>query len=347
MSAPQQAETIREVKVIQTASVSMPDSVTGLGTVHASETSQLSAQIMGVVMTVNAREGDRVKRGQVLVALDSSQSQASLDRAQAALASAQQSLLAAKTDRDLAESTLKRYATLFERKSVSPQEFDEVKARHAGAVARADAAAATESEARASVSQAESGITYTRIRAPFDGVVTERKVDPGAMATPGTPLLTVEGSGNFRAEVTIDESSLRFVHLGADVPLALEAYPDQPLRGRVAQIVPSADPGSRTFLVKIELPRASQIRSGLSVRANFSRGTRDALLIPRTAVVERGATKAVYVVDQDQLASLRYITIGQSDTDRLEVLSGLAPKETIVASPAGRELGGKRIEVLP
>jgi RND family efflux transporter MFP subunit len=336
-------EVVRNVAIYQTAEVQVPDILVALGTVRASETSQLAAQMMGNVISVNVREGDAVKRGQVLATIDPSQAQAGLDRAQAASKAAQHELAAAQSQRALAESTLQRYATLYERKSVSPQEYDEVKARQQGAVAQTEAAAAAEEQAKAAVAQARTALGYTRILAPFDGFVTERKVDPGAMATPGMPLLTVEGTGHYRLDATVDEGSLRSVKIGSTVPVSLDAYPGENLEGRVAQIVPAADPATRTFLVKVELPHSSVIRSGLSGRASFSRGNREALLVPQTAIVDRGALKGVYVVGSDQIATLRYVTVGGPIGDRVEVLSGLSPRETVVQAPADRELGGRRL----
>ena len=343
--AVQPPENAGKVAVYQATSDKVPDALEVVGTVRAAESSPISAQMMGNVVAVNVREGDLVKRGQILVAIDPSQAQAGLDRAQAGLSAAQHEVAAAQTQKALADSTLKRYETLFNRKSVSPQEFDEVKARAQAAGAAAESAQAAQSQAKAAVAQAQSGFAYTKIRAPFDGVVTERRVDPGALASPGMPLLTVESTGHFRLEANIDEANLHFVRGGETVPVTLDAYSDQSLSGRVSQIVPAADAASRTFLVKIELPPSPVARSGLFGRAQFPRGQRDALVIPRTAVVERGSLKGVFVIDQDKIASLRYVTLGAPIGDRVEVLSGLTPNERLVLSPGERALGGKRVEV--
>ncbi len=338
-------EPIRDVAVYKAALTRMPDLMAAIGTVRAAETAQISSQVMGSVLSVNVREGDAVSRGQVLATIDPAQAQAGLDRAQAALAAAQHEVAAADTDRSLSESTLKRFDTLYQRKSVSPQEYDEVKARYQGALARAEAAQAGAAQAKAAVMQAQNAFGYTKLRSPFDGIVTERKVDPGVLASPGMPLLTLEATGRFRLEATVDESSLRFVRLGETVAVSLDAYPDTQLTGKVSQIVPAADPNTRTFLVKIELPSSAILRSGLSGRAGFSRGERDSLILPRTAVVDRGALKAVYVVGPDKIALLRYVTVGQPMNDGLEVLSGLTANEAVVLSPGEREIGGKRVEV--
>jgi RND family efflux transporter MFP subunit len=338
-------EVVRGTATVKAVIARVPDEVPAPGTVHAAQSSQLAAQVMGVVTSMNVREGDAVKQGQVLAVIDASQEQAALDRAQALLAAAQHDLVAAQSDRNLSETTLKRFTTLSERKSVSPQEYDEVKARYTGAASRADAAQASEAQARAAVAQAQSAFGYTRIRAPFDGIVTARKIDPGAMAVPGAPIVTIETRSKFRAEVSVDESDLRYVREGQDVPLRLDAYPDQPITARVVQIVPAADAQSRTFLVKLEMPKLTNLRSGLSVTAFFPRGTRESLFVPTSAVVNRGALRGVYVLDQNQVASLRYVTVGSASEGRLEVLSGLTANESVVAAPSDRELAGKRIEV--
>lgn len=338
-------ESVRGVATQRASTTQVPEVIAAVGTIHAAETAQISAQMMGNLISVNVREGDAVKQGQVLATIDPAQAQAGLDRSQAALSASQHELAAAQSERALTESTLKRYDTLFQRKSVSPQEYDEIKARHQNATARAEAAQAGQAQARAAVQQAQTAFSYTRLRTPFNGVVTERRADPGVLATPGMPLITIEGSGRYRLEATIDEGSLRYVRIGEPVPVTIDAYPDQSLPGKVVQIVPAADPSTRTFLVKVELPANAVLRSGLFGRANFSRGIRESLVVPRTSVVDRGALKGVYVVGSDQIASLRYVTVGSVIGDRLEVLSGLNASESIVTAPADRELGGKRVEV--
>lgn len=338
-------EIVRGVAIYKADNTRVPDVIVTIGTVRAAQTAQISAQMMSNVVAVSVREGDSVTQGQVLATIDPTQAQAGLERAQAALVAAQHEVAAAETERSLTDSTLKRFDMLYQRKSVSPQEYDEVKARYQGALARAEAAQAGAAQAKAAAAQAQATFGYTKVRAPFAGVITERRVDPGVLAAPGMPLLTVESAGRYRLEATVDESSLRFVRIGESVPVRLDAYPDQSLTGKVSQIVPAADPNTRTFLVKIELPANPILRSGLFARASFSRGEHDSLIVPRTAVVDRGALKAVYVVGPDRIASLRYVTVGQSMDERLEVLSGLNANESVVLAPGDREIGGKRVEV--
>ena len=340
-------ETVSNVSVISAQRTTVPDWLEAVGTVRAVQSSQLSSQVMGNIVAINVREGDRVRRGQVLAVIDDAQPKAALDRANGAVLAAEKEVSAVNADYGLAEATLRRYQTLYDKKSVSPQEFDEVKARQQAVLARREMAQAGQQQAQAALAQARAQYDYTRIRAPFDGVVTEKKGDAGALASPGMPLLTVEDTGRFRLEASVDESEIGFVHAGANVDVALDSLPDKLISGKVAQIVPAADPASRTFLVKVDLPADSNLHSGLFGRARFTRGERQAMMLPRSAIVERGQLQGVYVVGQDKLASLRYVTLGKSSANQVEVLSGLETGERVVANPGPQELSGKLIEVRP
>lgn len=338
-------ETVRNIPVLAVQQGNVPDLLEAVGTVRSAQTSDAASQVMGNITEIRSQVGDHVQRGQVLATIDDSQPRAAVDRATAADLAAQQQLVGADSDLALAESTLKRYQTLFEKKSVSPQEFDEVKARQQAAVARRDMAKAGQAQTQAGLSQARTTLDYTRIRAPFDGMVTEKKADSGTLASPGMPIFTVEDVRRYRLEATINESDLQYVRTGEQVPVMIDALNNSALKGKVVQIVPAADSASRTFLVKIELPADSRLRSGLFGRAQFSRGERQALLIPRSAVVERGQLQGIYVLDQNKVASLRYITLGKPSGAEVEVLAGLQDGERLVAKPGTVDLNGKRIEV--
>ncbi len=336
-------ETVSNVSVFVAQKTTVPDWLEAVGTVRPAQTSQVSSQATGNIVEIRAHEGDRVQSGQVLAILDDAQSRSAVDQATAAVTAAQKEVSAADSDLALAGSTLKRYQQLYEKKSVSPQEFDEIKGRYQSAEARRDMARAEQAQAKARLSQTRTSLGYTRIHAPFAGVVTEKKADAGTLASPGMPMFAIEDTRSYRLEVAVDESDLRLVHAGQVSPVTIDALGHVPLSGKVVQIVPAADPASRSFLVKVELPVDARLRSGLFGRARFSRGERPALLIPRTSLVERGQLQGVYVLDANQIAGLRYVTTGKSAGEQVEVLSGLQDGENLVAAPGGREFGGKRI----
>jgi RND family efflux transporter MFP subunit len=340
-------ETVSNVSVIVAQKTAVPDWLESVGTVQAAQTSQVSSQLMGNIVEIRAHEGDRVQNGQVLAIIDDAQARSAVEQATAALAAAEKEVSAADSDFALAEATLKRYQQLYEKKSVSPQEFDEIKARYQSAEARRDMTQAGQSQASAALTQARTALGYTRIRAPFTGAVTEKKVDAGTLASAGMPVFTIEDTRSYRLETPIDESDIRLVHVGHATPVTIDALGNIQLSGKVVQIVPAADPASRSFLVKVELPNDSRLRSGLFGRAHFPRGERVAIVIPRTCVVERGQLQEVYALDANEVAELRYVTFGKSVGEKVEVLSGLQDGDRVVASPGDRELGGKRIAIWP
>jgi len=340
-------ETVSNVSVIVAQKTTVPDWLEAVGTVRAAQTSQVSSQVMGNILEIRAHEGDRVQSGQVLAVLDDAQSRSRTDQATAALNAAEKEVSAADSDFALGEATLKRYQQLYEKKSVSPQEFDEIKARYQAAEARRDMARAGQAQANAGLTQARTSLGYTRIHAPYAGVVTEKRADAGTLASPGMPIFLIEDTRNYRLEVTVDESELGQVRLGQASPVTIDALGNVSLPGKVVQVVPAAEPASRSFLVKVLLPADARLRSGLFGRARFPRGERSALLIPRTALVERGQLLGIYVLDTNQIAGLRYVTLGKSAGEQIEVLSGLQEGEKLVAVAEDRDLSGKRIAIRP
>ncbi len=347
---PAAPETVTRVAVIAVQRTSVPDWLEAPGTVQAAQTSQVSSQMTATITQMRAHEGDRVQSQQVLAVLDDTQPRAAMQAATAAEAASQNDVSGAESELTLAESTMKRYQQLYDKKSVSPQEFDEIKARYQRALARRDMARAGQQQANAELARARASLGYAQIRAPFAGIVTERKADTGTLASPGMPLFTIEDTRSYRLEVTVDESDIAIVRMGGATPatpVTIDALGSAELRGKVVQIVPAADPASRTFLVKVQLPADARLRSGLFGRARFSRGQRTALVIPDSSIVRRGQLQGVYVIDAGQIAALRYVTLGKTAGQQTEVLSGLQDGERLIAAPGEREWSGKRIVVQP
>ena len=216
-------ETVSGVALLTAQRTTVPDYVEATGTVRAAQSAQLSSQVMGTITRVNVHEGEAVRRGQVLITIDQAQQHAAYQSATAGLNASQQNIAAADAEYALAQSTMQRYQTLYDKKSVSPHEYDEVKAGLEAAKARRDAAHANSVQAEAAVSQANTSVGFTRIRAPFDGLVIAKLADAGAIATPGVPLLVVEDPSHFRLEANVDESQIGVVKLGTSVPVVLDS----------------------------------------------------------------------------------------------------------------------------
>jgi len=317
------------------------------GTLRAHESATLSAQVMGRVQQVLVHEGDSVRRGQTLVVLDDATLKSASDQAEAAMQAAQNQEIAAQSNADLAESTLARYRQLQAQKSVSLQEMDEVTRKAQAAAAQVDALRAQTNAMKAQQAGARAMLGYARVGAPFAGVITARMVDPGALALPGVPLVQMDGSGPLQLQAPIPESAISSVHLGMKVPVSADGTPNSGSPGTVSEIVPAADPSSHSFLIKIDLSSSKELRAGMYATAEIPTGTKQAVLAPRSAIIMRGSLPCAYVLDGNDIAELRYVTLGTLQGDQVEILSGMPGNQRLVDSPADRNLSGKRIEVQP
>lgn len=343
-AARQVTETVQAhlVESVQQDSASLENAT---GTLHAKENATLSAQVMGSVRQVLVHEGDVVRAGQTLLVLDDASSRAALAQAQASVLVAEQQQQAAQSEAALGQSTLARYRQLQLQRSVSPQEMDEVARRAEGASARVSAMQAQVEATKAQVAGARATLGYTRIRAPFAGVITARMVDPGAMAAPGLPLLQMEGAGPLQMQVSVDESSIAKVQRGMKIAVHVDGAPEAASTGIVREILPAADPASHSFTVKIDLPASKLLKAGMYGSAAIETGRHAAVLVPASACVQRGSLQYVYALDGNNAAQLRAVTLGAHHGAMVEVLSGLSPHERLVDAPGDRDLSGKRIEV--
>lgn len=317
------------------------------GALHARETATLSAQVVVRVLRVMVREGDSVGAGQTLIVLDDATLKSAAEQTEAAVRAAENQQAAAQTNADLAASTLARYRQLQSEKSVSPQEMDEVTRKAEAANAQVETLRAQAGAMKAQQSGSRAMLSYTRIAAPFAGVVTARMVDPGALASPGVPLLQIDSAGPLQMQTTIGESILPFVRRGMKMGVSIDGAPTVDPAGIVSEIVPAADASSHTFLVKIDLPPLKELHAGMYASAEIPTGTKQAVLAARSAIVMRGSLACTYVLDSSNIAQLRYVTLGVSHGNSVEVLSGMGANEKLVDNPADRDLAGKRIEVQP
>ncbi|HVU46444.1 MAG TPA: efflux RND transporter periplasmic adaptor subunit [Terracidiphilus sp.] len=341
------APPVTRAQLVGSVAGQMPQTIQVTGTIHAKETALISAQVPGRINAVLVQAGDRVRAGQLLLTLDDAAMQAGLNQATAAQLAAEKQQAAAQTNTQLAAGTLARYQMLKEQKSVSPQEFDEVEKRSQAAELQLQAFEAQSKEAAAAVASARTQLGYASLHAPFAGIVTARLADPGTMAAPGVQLLQIDRDGPLQVYTTVDESLIGSVHAGMKVPVNVDGVNAAGLGGAVAEIVPAADPASRSFLVKLDLPSVQGLRAGMYATAELPGAMKATILAPASAVVARGSLTCVYALDADGVAQLRYVTLGSRHGDRVEVLSGLAAGEMLVNNPGDRDLAGSRIEAQP
>jgi RND family efflux transporter MFP subunit len=220
----------------------------------------------------------------------------------------------------------------------------EAGARAAGA--RLAEASASVSAAQAASRAAEVAGSFSSIAAPFDGLVTNRLLEPGNMATPGVPILTIETTDGFRLEVRIDAARAGSVKIGDTAAIELE---DQgvadTIAGRVVEVARAIDPGAHAFVVKIQLPAGVAARSGMFGRARFEDEKRKALAVPASAVVRRGQLSLVFVVESSRHARMRAVTAGAQSGDSVEVLAGIQPGEAVIVNPPASLVDGAEVRV--
>jgi RND family efflux transporter MFP subunit len=312
---------------------------------------------MGYVQQVSVQVGDRVRQGQALITLDARDLDVNLRRAEAggaevesAIPELENATAAAKANLDLAQTTFKRMEELAGKKSISNQELDEASARLKAAQANYDMVRSRRAQVNSKMAVVEQDVRaagimrdYARLAAPFSGVVITRTVEPGNLATPGVPLLTIEQDGLYRLEASVDESKLATVRVGQAVEAVVEAT-DRKLNARVSEIVPSVDAASRSYIVKLDLPAAPGLRTGMFGRAIFPLGMQKVVAVPLVALTERGQLQSVFVVE-DGVAHTRLVTTGRRTSGAVEVLSGLTAGEKVALPvPAGLQ-DGARVEV--
>jgi len=362
---------VRDVTVGVVTMADVDEAAQVTGTVKSRTSTTLSSKIVGKILAMYVHEGSEVQAGQVLVELDDSDIAAQVRRAEAgvreaesaipevdyAIAAANAARVAAEAQRDLAAATLSRYQRLLERKSVAPQEYDQVVARHKAAVADVERAAAEVQALQAKRRQAQARIEtaraelasvqvmqgYAKIAAPISGVVTVKHADVGSLAAPGAPLLTLEDSRRYWLEAAVPDSQAAVIRRGQILRVDVEAS-GLATTAVVSEIVPSADPTTRTTQVRLDLPASPRLRSGLFGRAWVPVGRRQAIRVAREAVVERGQLQGVYVIGQDNIARFRLVRTGAASQGAVEILSGLTGGELVVVAGTERVTDGARIE---
>ncbi len=308
-AAPEQPPTVAAA-VTEVRQVQFPITVEVTGQVSAATQAILSSKIQGTVQQVLVEEGASVSKGQRLIALDSRDLEAQLARAEA--------------ERDNAKAHLARMTRLYRQESVAKQELDDATRAYKVAEANRRAAAAQ--------------LSYTEIKAPFDGIVTEKKLEVGELAAPGQPALKMEDPKSLRLEAVVSEGDLKAIKAGDQVPVTVDALNHRPLTGMIAQILPAGDPATHTFLVKVSLPLTPGLRTGMFARMQIGKGTSQTLAVAKPALVERGQLTGLYVVGPDRMAQLRWVKVGRSVGDTVEVLSGVDAGEHVLADASkGRD----------
>ncbi|MFO1458294.1 MAG: efflux RND transporter periplasmic adaptor subunit [Verrucomicrobiota bacterium] len=286
-----------------------------VGTVRSRLQAQVESKVAGRVEFIRADPGQKVQAGDVLVRLDAREWTARRDQALAV--------------REQADRDLDRVSRLVRDGAATASELDAVRARQR-------VAAANEAEAETLLGQ-------LKVVAPFDGVVTRKRVDVGDLAVPGRPLVDVEDPSRLRFEADVPEALVDHVSMGLRLPVRVSAAVD-PLEGVVSEVAPVADPATRTYLVRLDLPSVPGLRTGQFGRVAIPMGPATGIYVPTSAVTQRGQLERVFVVSGGR-AHLRLVRTGRRSGDSVEVDAGLKAGETVVVDDSDTLRDGQEVSV--
>lgn len=322
---------------VKVSSISENDNnpfLTASGTIQAVNSANLSTRMMGFVTNMPVNVGDKVKKGQLLVSINNSDLQAKLSQVNAGIAEA----TAAFTN---AEKDYNRYKNLFSENSASQKEFDDITANYNMAKARLEGAKQMKNEVDAQ-------FAYANIRAPFDGVVTGKYIKNGDMANPGMPLIAMEVPGKFEVMASVPESEISKISKGTSVNVQVKSI-NKTITGKVTELSSSAKNTGGQYLVKVALDETdTSILSGMFVTVQFpmkAQEKSEMVLIPKEAIVTKGQLYGVYTVSESNTALLRWLRIGRTFGNQVEVLSGLSSNESYIISADGKLFNGAKVSI--
>ena len=327
-----------------------------VGQVCPKEKITLAARIPGYVRQVLVDEGDTVSPGEVLLRLDDRELKADIEALLAEARALEKEREALISRLDYAKANFKRFEALFKEKAATKDEYEQARAQYLSLAAQKEALLAKQAAIKAKITKVKNLLSYTEIKAPLRAKVVKRLVSQGTMATPGTPLLVLEGLSSFRFCVSLDEGLLNQVDPRGKYLVSFPAL-KKTLTLSVLAVVPRVDPKAKTFLLKLKLPEGNFV-SGLLGRLYFPVGTKEKLLIPKEAIFYRGDLAGVYLVDEKGIAHFQVLRLGdayvkegpqfkpafpEAQTLYFEVLSGLKSGARIVLEPEKVKDGTKVI----
>jgi RND family efflux transporter MFP subunit len=324
-----------------------------VGTVKPRSAGTLSSKVTGNVIEIRVKEGDKVRKGEVLAVLDSRKIVAQLRQAEAGLAEARKAETAAHAAREAALASAAQAASAYDRarkllagEAMTKEGFEAAEARQKETRATLSQAEAMLEVAQYRVKQSQAAAEAvmvtekdTLIQAPYDGRVTTKMVEVGDLASPGSPILSLEAAEGFQVELILPES-----YIGQKVNLMIPALSDQTQESIVETIIPQADAQSRTFYLKVGLSKNGSLKPGLFARVMVPVGEEHVLLIPASAALQRGQLTAVYMVTPEGIARFRLIRTGRTFDEKVEVVTGLEPGARFVVSPSPELVDGAKIE---
>lgn len=325
-----------EVRVVTIEARSDTGVIHAVGRVKNTQETTVASKVMGKVSAVRVKAGEVVKEGQLLISIDDHDVGGQLGQAKGALAQAEAA-------RVIAKQMLDRMVTLKASNSISSAEYDK-------AVFDYELARGAVEQARGALMSAQSYLQATRVVAPFSGRIVDTMIEEGEMASPGYPLLRIEGDGDLEFEATVTAQDIGAMAVGQPVTVELDAERNEPRKvsGRIHEIVPAMDRVTHSNTVRIRLEATEGLRSGMFGRASFARatGTCPGVLVNESRIVHNGQLSGVFVVGGDDRVRLRLVREGRHIGAKVEVLSGLAAGDRLIVSETADLKDGQPAKVV-
>jgi HlyD family secretion protein len=318
------------------------DTYEAVGTVRPLTKTSVEAQISAQILKILVTPGTKVKKDDILIYLDARNEETQLKKAKEGLAFAKNNLKQAVKSEDAARAGLNQAKAAFSRTNklfksgvVTSQQFEIDKAAFLKAKAMLEGSQEAVLASKTGIRQAEQIINeaqivleYSIIKAPAMGVIIDRNADPGDQAIPGKPLLVLQTSGSLRLEASVREGMISKIRQGGTFDVNIETL-GKVIPSVIEEIVPYADPNTRTFLVKATLPKAPGLYPGMFGRLLIPVKEKEVILIPKQALIIIGQLELVYIKGKNGDWKSIYIKTGKKYADKIEVLSGLTGNETI------------------
>jgi len=309
------------------------------GKVEAKQVANISTKLMGYITKIYVKVGDHVGNGQLLATIESQDIQAKKAQTKAVVSEAEAAYINAEKDYE-------RFQQLYNQQSASTKELENMRLQYTSAKSRLEAAKQVRNEVSAM-------LTYTQLRAPFAGTVTQKLADQGSMASPGIPILTVEQNGEFQVKSILPEASIASIKKGDVVTVSIKSA-SKTFRAKIDELSTSSlySGGQYEMLVNVPSPEKSNLFSGqyanVTIEGKSATASKQAnalILIPESSIIRKDQLTGVYAVSTNGTALLRWIRLGKSYGSNVEVLSGVTANEKIIVQSDGKLYNGALVKI--
>lgn len=327
------------VKVSGISADNQSEFVTASGKIEAENSANVSTRMMGYVTKINVKVGQKVNAGQLLVSINNTDLQAKKAQVDA-------SILQATAGYNNAKKDYERFVALFAQQSASQKELDDMTSRYEMAKASLEGAKQMRNEVMAQ-------FNYSNITAPFSGVVTNTFVKEGDMANPGMPLVSIEGTNQMQVTAMVSESDITAIQNGMKAKVLVKSTNEE-FSGTVTEVSSSAKNTGGQYLVKLNLSKIDKkVLAGMFVNVQFpilnktkeTSNSTDKVVVPESALVHQGQLTGIYTIGNENTAILRWLRVGKTNGNQVEVLSGLNSNEQYIVSAEGKLYNGAKVKI--